>query len=115
MSLARLGLAALLLFPVPAGLELSAERVYVGFITDTECGPDHRLMIATGNMGQDDAECTRKCVRMGATWGFVEEGSETFYQLDDQDTPPRLVGRRVCIEGRLEGDTILVSVLKAAD
>jgi len=115
MSLARLGLAALLLFPAPAGFERSAERVYIGFITDTECGPDHTLMIATGNMGQDDAECTRKCVRMGATWGFVEEGSRTFYQLDDQDAPPRLVGRRVCIEGRVEGDTILVSVLKAAD
>jgi len=112
---ARFALAAVLALAPPEGLERSEARVFVGFITDTECGPDHALMLATGNMGADDAECARRCVRMGATWGFVEEGPRTFFQLDDQDLPARLVGRRVCIEGRIEGDTIRVDVLRAAD
>jgi hypothetical protein len=115
VSFTRVAFATVLVLAPPENLERPEARVFVGFITDTECGPDHALMLATGNMGADDAECTRKCVKMGATWGFVEEGPRTFYQLDDQNLPERFVGRRVCIEGRLEGDTILVDVLKAAD
>ena len=115
MSLSRVALAVALVLAPPEYPERPEERVFVGFITDTECGPDHAPMLATGNMGGNDAECTRKCVKMGATWGFVEEGPRTFYQLDDQDLPEHFVGRRVCIEGRLEGDTVLIDALQAAD
>ena len=72
-------------------------------------------MIAKGGMGNDDAECTRRCVQKGATYGFVDVERKRFYQLDDQDAPAALAGRRVRIEGRLEGDTIHVTRIEAGD
>ncbi len=97
----------------------SADVEFVGVVTDTECGPNHAPMIAKGGMGQDDRECTRICVRKGATFGFVNSGgggnAKGFYQLDDQDSPAPYAGRRVRILGRREGDTIFVKSLTPAD
>lgn len=87
----------------------------MGFITDTECGPNHAPMIAKGGMGKDDRECTRICVRKGATYGFVDADRKRFYQLDDQDAPEPFAGEKVKVRGRLEGDTIHVTSVVAAD
>jgi hypothetical protein len=96
-----------------------ADSEFVGFITDTECGPNHAPMIAKGGMGKDDGECTRICVKKGATYGFVDVkggGNEKgFYQLDDQDAPAPFAGRRVRIRGRRQGDSILVRSIAPAD
>lgn len=87
----------------------------MGFITDTECGPDHRPMLAKGDMGKDDHECTLACVRKGATFGFVDETSRKFYQIDDQQVPAPFAGMKVRLEGRVEGDTILVTSIAAVE
>src|SRR5262249_2163679 len=50
----------------------SRPRTFVGTITDTECGADHRPMIGRGGMGSTTASCTRACVSNGATYGFVD-------------------------------------------
>jgi hypothetical protein len=92
-----------------------ADTVFVGFITDTECGANHAPMIAKGGMGRDDRECTLKCVQKGATFGFVGEKEKKLYQLDEQDIPVGLVGRKVSVEGHIEGDTIYVKRISAAD
>jgi hypothetical protein len=105
-------LLALALSAVPAGA--APESEFVGWITDTECGPNHAPMIAKGGMGTDDAECTRRCVAKGATYGFVDIERRRFYQLDEQDAPARLAGRRARIEGRMEGDTVYVRSIVAA-
>lgn len=91
------------------------ETSFVGWITDTECGPNHAPMIARGGMGSDDADCTRKCVQKGATYGFVDLERKRFYQIDDQDSPAAFAGHRVRIEGRLEGDSIRVVRIVASD
>jgi hypothetical protein len=93
----------------------ASDTEFVGFITDTECGPDHAPMIAKGGMGANDPECTLACVQKGATFGFVDEGRKKFFQLDDQKSPAPLAGRKVRIEGRLEGDTIYVKSVKPGD
>jgi len=102
----------------PAASE-SGEREFLGYITDTECGPNHAPMIAKGGMGTNDRECTQICVKKGATYGFVDAkggGNEKgFYQLDDQDAPAPYAGRRVRIRGRIHGDTILVRSVAPAD
>ncbi len=90
-------------------------ETFVGWITDAECGPFHAPMIAKGGMGRDDRECTLKCVAKGAPYGFVDVSSTRFYQLDDQDAPAPYAARRVRIEGRVEGDTIFVESIAAAD
>jgi hypothetical protein len=104
-------LAGALLFSRPS----SGETAFVGYITDTECGPDHAPMIAKGGMGADDRECTSRCVARGATFGFVDADRKTFFQLDDQDAPRPFAGQRVRIEGTLEGDTIRVRKITGAD
>lgn len=91
------------------------DETLTGVITDTECGPDHAPMLAKGDMGSDDHECTLACVRKGATFGFVDESNARFYQLDDQETPAPLAGRKVRVAGRVQGDTILVKSITAAD
>jgi hypothetical protein len=90
-----------------------AETALIGYITDTECGPDHAPMIARGGMGADGRECTYRCVEKGATFGFVEIDRKKFFQLDDQVLPRPHAGRRVRIEGTLEGDTIRVRKIEA--
>lgn len=89
-----------------------ADQVFVGFITDTECGPDHAPMRAKGD---NDKECTLKCVAKGATFGFVDAARQHFFQLDDQERPRPFAGDKVRIEGRIEGDTIRVTKISAAD
>lgn len=110
----RLLVAVLAAFPL-LGVAGNADTVFVGFVTDTECGANHAPMIAKGGMGQDDRECTLKCVAKGATFGFVGETDKKFYQLDEQDIPAPLVGRKVSVEGHIEGDTIYVKRISAAD
>jgi hypothetical protein len=92
-----------------------ADGEFLGFITDTECGPNHAPMIAKGGMGKDDRECTLICVKKGATYGFVDADRRRFYQLDDQDAPAAYAGRRVRIRGRLQGDTIVLQSVAPAD
>jgi hypothetical protein len=113
----RGSLAAACVFPVLAliGDDPPTTSVFVGFITDTECGPDHAPMIAKGGMGKTDRECTSRCVEKGATFGFVDEGRRRFYQLDDQEAPRPYAGEKVRIEGTLEGDTIRVGSIARAN
>lgn len=98
-----------------AGGLAEPDAVFTGFITDTECGPNHAPMIAKGGMGRDDRECTLACVARGATFGFVDEDRKRFYQLDDQEAPAPFAGRRVRIRGRIEGDTLYVRSLTGTD
>jgi hypothetical protein len=108
-------LAAILATLTLLGAAGDANTVFVGFITDTECGANHAPMIAKGGMGKDDRECTLKCVQKGATFGFVEQERKKFYQLDEQDIPAPLVGQKVRIEGHIEGDTIYLKSISAAE
>lgn len=91
------------------------EQIFLGSITDTECGPDHAPMRAKGDMGGTDKECTLKCVAKGATYGFVDAERKHFFQLDDQQQPRPFAGEKVRVVGRIEGDTILVTKISAAD
>jgi hypothetical protein len=93
----------------PAG-----EAPFIGFITDTECGPDHAPMIARGGMGTNARECTLRCVEKGATFGYVDADRKRFFQLDDQDTPRPYAGQKVRIHGTLEGDTIRIERIERA-
>jgi hypothetical protein len=105
---------------LPVCLALAAgdpptDQVFVGFLTDTECGPNHAPMRAKGDMGANDKECTLKCVEKGATFGFVDAERKHFFQLDDQQKARPFAGEKVRVTGRIEGDSILVTSIAAAD
>lgn len=115
-------LAAGLLVPLAACMSTSSPAaqpattgVFVGYISESDCGPDHVAMLATGKMGSTDGECVLKCVRMGAAFGFVDAQRENFYLLDDQEKPRPFAGRRVRVTGRLDGDTLYVQSIEGAD
>ncbi|MDQ2869834.1 MAG: hypothetical protein M3S32_03755 [Acidobacteriota bacterium] len=97
---------------VPLHAAPGKARVFTGTITDTECGPSHRRMLARGGMGTDAASCTRACIRRGATYGVLAGTPRRFYQLDDQEKPAAFAGKRVRILGRRQGDTILVETME---
>jgi hypothetical protein len=96
----------------PDARDAPPARVFVGTITDTECGPSHAKMIAKGGMGTTSAACTRACIARGATYGVLVGASRRFFQLDDQEKPAPFAGRRVRIVGRRQGDTILVESIE---
>jgi hypothetical protein len=105
---------------IPVGLALAAgdppaDQIFVGFLTDTECGPNHAPMRAKGDMGASDKECTLKCVEKGATFGFVDAERKHFFQLDDQQKARPFAGEKVRVTGRIEGDSILVTSIARAD
>ncbi len=114
--------AAALLLPLaactggtaPAAYPAKAS-VFVGYISESDCGEDHAAMLRTGTMGKTDTECVLKCVAMGAAFGFVDSDRKNFFLLDDQDKARPFAGRRVRLTGRLEGDTIYVQSIEAAD
>jgi hypothetical protein len=121
MRLLRL-MAALLLLPLAAcsgtlapSVQPARTGIFVGYISESDCGPDHIAMLATGKMGSTDGECVLKCVRTGAAFGFVDAQRESFYLLDDQEKPRPFAGRRVRVTGRLDGDTLYVQSIEAAD
>jgi len=91
-------------------------RFYVATITDTECGPSHARMLATGKMGKTDAECTVACVKRGATYGAIVtlDGKPRFLQLDDQEKPAPFAGGKVRIWGKIQGDTLFVDHIEPA-
>jgi hypothetical protein len=98
----------------PAPAPQSSDAEFVGFITDTECGPDHSQMMLKGGT-KTAPDCTRKCVSEGSTYAFVSADRKRFYQLDDQDAPGPYAGLKVRIRGHLQGDTIFVRSIAPAD
>ncbi len=102
-----------------AGVPMAAARAprsYLATITDTECGPSHARMLATGKMGTTDPECSVACVNRGATYGAIVRvgGRPKFLQLDDQERPAPFAGKRVRIWGRIDGDTLFVDHIEPA-
>lgn len=88
--------------------------VFLGTITDAECGPNHRPMLRKGGMGANARDCTLKCAAKGTPFGFVDARSRHFYQLDDGKKVAPFAGRSVLLRGRAAGDTIRVESVQAA-
>jgi N-acetylated-alpha-linked acidic dipeptidase len=93
---------------------IGASSVFLGTITDAECGADHGPMIRRGGMGSNASECTLACAAKGVPFGFVDARSRQFFQLDDAEKARPLAGKAARVTGRIEGDTIRVESIDAA-
>jgi hypothetical protein len=81
----------------------TTEQTYEGLVTCSRCGARH-----SASLGQTAADCSRVCVRGGASFALVE--SDVTYLLDgDIGVLGRLAGQRARIVGELNGKTIRVS------
>jgi hypothetical protein len=103
MTLVRVATAiALLAAPAFASQE---SGTYVGVITDTMCGADHKPMKVS-----PDAECVRQCVQHGRTYKYALTDGRNVYTLSDQQTPAQFAGAKVKVTGVLYAKTRILKV-----
>ena len=88
-----------------------AKQTFKGTITDDNCPKaDHSVM----RMGPTDAECAMACLEAhGAVYGLYD--GNNFYNLSDQKTPAKFIGKKVSVTGDLDAKsrTIQVSSITA--
>lgn len=106
-KLTYLGLTLLL----ATGISLAApkEQTFVGNISDDMCGLKHMMP------GQSDKDCTLECVKGGSKFVLADRAKQKVYKLSDQDRPKAFAGQQVKVTGTLQGDTIQVSSIAAAE
>jgi hypothetical protein len=82
-------------------------RTYEGMVTCSRCGARHSRAL-----GQTAADCSRLCVRSGASFALVD--SDTTYLLEgDLGTLGGLAGKRARVFGELNGNTIRILSIAA--
>jgi hypothetical protein len=90
-------------------LSLSASTAFAetlkGMINDEMCATKHK----PGNAA--DMECAKKCVKGGSPAVLVV--GDKVYKIDNQDAVKDHIGDTVTVTGKVTGDTIHISKVKA--
>jgi len=95
-----------------AAAALSFGATFTGVITDNMCdNGDHKDM----KMG-NDAKCVTECVKgMNGKYVLYDASAKKTYKLTDQKTPEKFAAKKVTVAGTLDGDTIKVDSIAAAN
>jgi hypothetical protein len=101
--LQKLITTAILLLSLFAVSAMAGE--FTGWISDSKCG-------AKG-ASAEHKECAAKCVKGGAVAVFVMDSK--VLKIDDASKVDGLIGQKVTVTGSVDGDTIKVESVKAAD
>jgi hypothetical protein len=64
--------------------------------------------------GESDKDCTLECVKGGSKFILIDSSGK-IYQLSDQKKPVAFAGAKVKVTGTLNGDTITVTSIAAAN
>src|SRR5215210_7321637 len=75
------------------------EEKWTGYISDSKCG-------AKGN-NEGHASCAVKCIKAGASPVLVVD--DKVYKIDNPSKVSEYIGKKVTVEGTMNGDTIKVS------
>jgi hypothetical protein len=75
------------------------------YISDSKCGAKHASDM--------NAKCVQGCVKGGAT--PIAVVGDKVYKLDDASKVKDHLGQKVTITGKLDGDTLTVDSVKAAE
>ncbi|PYV89859.1 MAG: hypothetical protein DMG05_12565 [Acidobacteria bacterium] len=91
----------------------SAEKIWVGKISDSMCGVTHKAMEHEGKK-VDDHECTVACVKQGAQYVFVNKGK--VYTIENQDVAglEEHAGHTVKLTGEMSADAKSIKVSSIA-
>ena len=83
--------------------------VFVGDISDSMCGLKHPM--------NDARRCTLGCVKGfdGTTFVLADQEHQKVYNLSNQGKAKKFAGEKVEVRGTLNGNTIHVISMKAAD
>jgi hypothetical protein len=102
-ALQKLITTAILLLSLFAVTAVADE--FTGWISDSKCG-------AKG-ASADHKDCAAKCVKGGAAAVFVTE--QKVLKIDDASKVEGHIGQKVIVTGSVDGGTIKVESVKAAD
>jgi hypothetical protein len=80
-----------------------------GTISDANCGAKHAA--AT----EKDAACAKSCVKRGAAPVLVSDGKVYKISADSKDKVADLVGMKVTVDAKVDGDTVTIASAKAAE
>jgi hypothetical protein len=84
-------------------------QTFEGMVTCSKCGAKHSAAI-----GRNAADCTRGCVRTGASFALID--GEKIYMLDgDLMAIKKVAGERARLVGALQGNTIQVASVTAEE
>ena len=89
-----------------AAVALAGE--FKGTIADSHCATSKGAEAAS----PDHAKCAESCIKKGAAAVLVTPEGKV-YKLDDQKQATPLAGKKVTVDGKLEGDTIKIDKIAA--
>lgn len=103
-----LAIALLSAFAIPAIQQARAAALPMdGVISDSMCGRKHMAS------AKNDAECTRMCVKQGASYALVTK--DKIYALTGKTSVlAPFAGKHVRVEGSVKGNTITVTSVHEA-
>jgi hypothetical protein len=93
------------LFATTALAAAAGQQTFVGVITDTMCGADHKAMNVS-----PESKCVRDCVRMDKKVKYALYDGKSVYTLSDQQSPEAFAGQRVKVTGKLFPKTGILQV-----
>ena len=83
------------------------QQTFVGVITDTMCGADHKGMGIS-----PESKCVRDCVRLHQGVKYALWDGKNLYVLSDQKTPEAFAAQKVKVTGKLYEKTKILRVDK---
>jgi hypothetical protein len=83
-------------------------ETWSGTISDSMCGAKHEAASAS------DAACVKKCVKGGAAAVFISDGKVYQIAAKSQSKVMPLLGEKVTLKGKMDGDTIEIATAHAA-
>jgi hypothetical protein len=97
-----------------AGLVLTASfavaqttGTLTGTVSDAMCGKKHMMK------GESAAQCTRDCVKEGSDYALVV-GDKVYTLKGDKAAIDKFSGANVIVKGKLNGSTVTMESIKAA-
>lgn len=79
-----------------------------GTISDANCGAKHAAAAA------NDTACVKSCIKRGAAPVFVSDGKVYQIAADSREKVTPLLGQKVTVNGKVEGDTVTIESAEAA-
>ena len=84
-----------------------ATGTLTGTVSDAMCGNTHMMK------GESAAQCTRECVKEGSDYALVV-GDKVYTLKGDKAAIDKFAGANVIVKGKLNGSTVTMESIKAA-
>jgi len=97
--------ASIVSFCVASGIAQSLS----GTISDSDCGAKHAAATAA------DAACVQRCIKRGGAPVLVSDGKVYHISPQTREKVKDVLGQKVTIDGKVEGDTVSIESVELAN